>query len=217
MMKTIHLVPILSALLLSTAVAQEKADPNAAPPASAPALAAPSSHDGFVLRGIEAVIIRNGVASVVEREVILPNGLRVLPNGNVTLRDGTATTLRTNQLLTFEGKFEDLAPAAQSGAPRTSVGPTHDFKTEVGISSHDGITIAGTDVFITRNGVTEKVTTDVRLPNGVTARPDGTIVLANGTKITLRPDQVLDLNGILRDAPVQPSIPGPNPSTNPAQ
>jgi hypothetical protein len=129
----------------------------------------------------------------------------------VTLLDGREVELLRNQWLTFRGSLEDFsapppAPPANSVAER-----------EAGISNRDGVTISGADVFITRNGVTDKVTADVHLPNGVIAKPDGTIVFGNGKKVTLRSDQVLGLDGVLHDAPVAPPVPGGEiaPSSNP--
>ena len=155
-------------------------------------------------------MVRNGTTTLVEREIVFPNGLRVLPNGMVTLRDGREVALLRNQWLNFQGSLEDFSatpatPAANTAASRES-----------GLSSRDGITTSGTDVFITRNGITETVIADVHLPNGVIAKRDGTVVLANGKKVILRSDQVLDLSGVLHDAPVAPPAPGGGvePSTN---
>jgi hypothetical protein len=209
-MKTTHVGSLLAALLLSSAVA--------APPDSGRddlrqpgTISVTTAGDGFILRGLDAVIIRNGVATKVNPEIVLPNGLRVQADGNVTMRDGSASTLRTNQLLTFEGRFVDLPRSEVLPEPQASTNTTDKV---VGISARDGITISGADILLTRNGVTEKVTSDVRLPNGVIARPDGTILLGNGDKITLRADQVLGLNGVLHDAPTRPNPPGPAPSSS---
>lgn len=211
-MKTTLLSGAISALLLVTASAQAPTDPN--PANSSRTLPAASARDGFTLRGTEPVITRDGVTSKVEREIIFPSGLRVLPNGNVTMRDGSTTALRPNQILTFDGVFENVALTPDGVAPLSSVTIAPSRKNDVGISARDGITVSGADVLITRNGVTERVTSEVRLPNGVTARADGSLVLANGEKFTLRPDQVLGLDGVLREAPVRPNPAGPSPSSS---
>ena len=150
---------------------------------------------------------RDGVTTKLEREIILPNGLRVQANGNVTLRDGSTTALRPNQLLTFDGTFQNVALTPQGVAPVSSIDPGPMPKPGVGLSARDGITISGAEVFITRNGVTERMNSDTRLPNGVTAKPDGTIILNNGNRLTLRPDQILDLSGVIRDAPIKAVVP----------
>ena len=163
-----------------------------------------SARDGFTLRGTELVMTRNGVTTKVDREMRLSNGTRVLANGNILAADGSSTSLRANQLLTFDGAFQDVILTPQGVAPISSVDPgssSAPAKTNsVGISSRDGISISGADVFLTRNGVTEKVSSDVRLPNGMVVKPNGTVISGSGNSITLRPNQVVDLNGVLHDA-----------------
>jgi hypothetical protein len=144
--------------------------------------------------------------------------LRVQANGDVTMRNGDSSALRANRLLTPEGVFVDVPAADRDLVANPSGQAKSAAKTEVGISDRDGITISGADVLITRNGVTEKVKSDVKLPNGVVARADGTVTMSNGSKIALRSDQVLDLHGVLHDAPVRPNPAGPDPSSsNPKQ
>jgi hypothetical protein len=167
-----------------------------------------TGRDGFFVRDSHVFMVRNGVTTQVEREIIFPNGLRVLPNGMVTLRDGRERALLSKQWLTFEGSIDDAVIAAASPSPAKS--------RESGVSARDGITVSGADVFITRNGVTSKVTQEIRLSNGALVRPDGTVV-HNGNKITLRADQVLGLDGVLHEAPVVPNPAGVAPSTNPAR
>lgn len=217
-MKTIHLAPLLSAFVLTTAFAQSPSDPST--DASARTMAAASARDGFTLRGTEALMTRGGITTKMEQEVRFPNGLRVLPDGTVTLPDGSATTLRPNQLLTFEGAFHEVSLLPAGVAPLSSVIVTPapavvtpvPETTEVGISARDGISVSGADVFITRNGVMEKVTSELRLANDVVVQPDGTII-SNGNKITIRANQVLGLDGVLRDAPVTPNPAGPAPGS----
>jgi hypothetical protein len=170
-----------------------------------------TSRDGFFLSNSSVYMVRNGVTTLVEREIDFPNGLRVMPSGKVTLRDGREVDLLRNQWLNFEGTLEDYAALPPPAPPTDSKASR-----ESGISNRDGITISGADVFITRNGITDKVIADVRLPNGVIAKPNGTIVLGNGKSVTLRFDQVLGLDGQLREAPVPPPPAGSvvTPSSN---
>ncbi|MEI9892733.1 MAG: DUF6799 domain-containing protein [Chthoniobacter sp.] len=210
-MKTIACTLALSAALLAAAQAQTPLNPNIPDPPQRSITPAGTARDGFFARDNQIFMVRNGVTTKVEREIIFPNGLRVQPNGTVTLRDGTERTLISNQWLNFEGSLEDFtgqaaAPAANTAAARDS-----------GVSSRDGISISGTDVFITRNGATEKVTSEIRLSNGIVVRQDGTVVMSDGKKITLRSDQVLSLDGVLREAPVTTSPGGVAPSSNPPQ
>jgi len=203
-MKAVYLALGLSALAFTSAVGQQTtAETNAAN--ATHTVPGASARDGFTLRGTEAVLTRNGITSKLDREVVLPNGLRVLPNGNVTLRDGSSTALRGNQLLTLEGTFQDVLLTPEGVAPLSSATHGEAPKPTSAPTSRDGIHIVGKEVLMTRNGVTEKVNSDVRLPNGVSIKPSGIVVLSNGNTVTLRPDQFLDLNGVLRDAPARPA------------
>ena len=209
-MKTLLATVLIGAGLLAAAKAQAPLNPNIPDPPQT-SIPTGTARDGFFARDSKIYMVRNGVTTLVEREMRFPNGLRVQPNGTVTLRDGREVTLLGNQWLNFQGSLEDFSTRTPA-LPANSVA-----KLESGISNRDGVTISGTDVFITRNGVTDKVIADVRLPNGVIAKPDGTVVLGDGKKVTLRSDQVLGLDGVLRDAPVAPPVPGGGiaPSTNP--
>ena len=73
----------------------------------------------------------------------------------------------------------------------------------VGISSRDGITISGSDVLVTRNGLTEKLREEITLPNGMRVLPNGSIITRNGGTATLRPTQILTFDGRFMDAPVR--------------
>jgi len=207
-MKTFTLTAIISAALVAAASAQTPTNSNFPDPPQR-SIATGTARDGFFIRGSKVYMVNKGVTTLVEREMLFPNGLRVLPDGTVTLRDGRETTLLRNQWLDFQGSIDDLSSHTAAPAPNSKVAR------ESGVSSRDGVTMSGADLMITRNGVTEKVIADVRLPNGVVAKPDGTVVLANGQKVTLRADQVLDLHGVLHEAPVAPSPAGVAPSSNP--
>ncbi len=209
-MKTLRLAPIFSAVLLTSAFAQSPSNPST--DGSARTMPATSPREGFTLRGTEAIMTRAGVSAKMDQEVRFPNGLRVLPDGTVTLPDGSTTALRANQILTFDGVFQDVTVIQAGVAPLQAVTPMPAATADVGISARDGITISGTEVFLTQNGVMQKVTSDVRMSNGVVVQADGTIISENGNKVTLRANQVLGLDGVLREAPVRPNPAGPNPA-----
>lgn len=82
--------------------------------------------------------------------------------------------------------------------------PTERQQNEVGVSSRDGITMSGEDVLVTRNGISEKLTKRMELPNGVRVEPNGTITL-NGEKLSLRPTQVLTFEGRFLNIPIRES------------
>jgi len=213
-MKYLTSILCLSASLAAGALAQEPLNPNFADPPQR-SLSTGAASDGFFVRDNKVFIVRNGVVSQVEREILFPNGLRVLPNATVTLRNGREVTLLPKQWLTFEGSIDDRVVEI---APDRPIALHPSTVRESGVSARDGITVSGADVFITRNGATEKITSDLRLSNGIIVHPDGTVLLGNGRRITLRSEQVLDLRGVLHEAPVRPNPPGIDPSlSNPSR
>src|SRR5437879_6354880 len=141
-MKTFCLTLVLSTVLLAAASSQTPSETGAAN--AGRTLLGGSARDGFTLRGTEVVMTRNGVTTKLEHAVVLPNGLRIQANGNVTLRDGSTTALRANQLLTFEGAFQDVLLTPQGVAPLSSVDPGPAPKSQTGASSRDGVFISGT-------------------------------------------------------------------------
>jgi hypothetical protein len=87
---------------------------------------------------------------------------------------------------------------------------------DVGVGSPDGITMSGGETFVTRNGQTEKLTHDLKLPSGIIVRPDGTVLTLEQTQVALAAGEMLTLDGKLTAVPrSQPS--NPAASANPAQ
>ena len=220
-MKTLHVFSIFSALILTSGLAQQpQVGPSLAPArpngVAGPPAVETTTHDGFWLRHKVPVMTQNGVSTPLAVDVVLPNGLRVQKDGTVTLVDGSKSVLQENRLLKFDGRFVPLPVSMEAAAGTIPTVPdvSRANRKEIGLSARDGITVSGTDVLITRNGVTDKVTTDLKMPNGALVRPNGRVTLANGEHITLRPDQLLDLNGVLRESPVVPNPPGPAPSSS---
>lgn len=161
-----------------------------------------SARDGFTRYNTDTLLTRNGVTEKVKREVVLRNGLRVSPDGTAILPDGTKTMIRDNQILTLEGAIEDT-PISQSGtAPVPSGGrPAAGARPETGLSGRDGITGDNTSTFITRNGYRQQVTSEIRLESGIKVQPNGTITLANGDRVNLKPGQLLSFDGVLQEEP----------------
>jgi len=200
--------------MLASGFAQEpQPNTNAA---NEPSAVATTANDGFWLRQNVPVMTHNGLTTKLGADVLLPNGLRVQANGTVTLRDGSASALQQNRLLTFEGQFVPLPVGMQAEAGTIPTRPevSRADKKEIGLSGKDGITVSGADVLITRNGITDKVTSEMKMPNGAIVKPNGNVVLANGKTIMLRADQLLDLNGVLRESPAEPNPAGPAPSSS---
>lgn len=105
----------------------------------------------------------------------------------------------------FAGTAFAQAPASATTTTTTVASPagTTSPGSDVGVSSRDGVTMSGADVLVTRNGVTEKLTKELELPGGLRVLPDGTVVTAEGGKITLRPTQVLTFQGKFLNAPIR--------------
>ena len=92
------------------------------------------------------------------------------------------------------------APAVKTSNPaRASDG------VQVGVAAYDGVTVSGGEAYITRNGSTEKLTKELRLPSGLTVRPDGTATLSNGSSVTLQAEQLLTLEGKVIELPSDPA------------
>lgn len=82
----------------------------------------------------------------------------------------------------------------------------------VGIARRDGVTVSGSEAFVTRNGVTEKLVKELRLPSGVIVRPDGSVVLSNHAETSLQADQLLTFDGHILNIPNDPNVNPPLPS-----
>jgi hypothetical protein len=53
-------------------------------------------------------------------------------------------------------------------------------------------------------GITQQVTSDTQLESGIRVQPNGTITLANGTRVNLKPGQRLSFDGVLDE--VRPAV-----------
>lgn len=196
-MKTLAFTSLIAVGLITAAMAEtpeqiNKANATRTQPGA-------SARDGFTLRGTELIMTRDGVTTKVNREWALSGGVRVHANGNITLADGSSTSLRPNQILTFAGDIEDVVLTPEGLAPLSAVAAGPTTRKDSIPSARDGVTVSAGETFITRDGRTEKLTEDVRLANGAVAKPNGTVVLGNGNIVSLRADQLLDLNGVLHD------------------
>jgi hypothetical protein len=152
--------------------------------------------DGFILLNGRLMVTRNGKTQKVVHEFVLTNGASVLPTGEIVLYTGARRHLRPNQRLTRDGIIENIVVTAHGLATAYPLAVDED---DVGVSFRDGITVSGAGALITRNGVTEKITRQMGLSNGVLVNPDGTFT-KDGRKWTMRENQILGFDGVLRDA-----------------
>lgn len=199
-MKALQLV-LTASLVWSSAAYCQLLTPEAERVNSARTTFRASTRDGFTRYDGNVLLTRRGVTEKVLREVSVPNGLRISPDGSVVLPNGLKTVLGNNQILTFDGVIE-YTPISQSGAaPMPSGGSvTAGARPDLGLSGNDGITGTSSSAFITRAGVTQQVTSEIRLESGIRVRSNGWITLANGDRINLKPGQLLSFDGILKEA-----------------
>ena len=205
-MKTLAFASLTLCVLAGTSIAQVSS-----PTIDSPKRENGAVRDGFTLSNGQVMVTRDGVTQKVNQEFVLTNGAHVFPDGNIIFYTGAKAHLRPNQLLTLDGMMEDTAVTRSGVAPVFPAGASKDAV--VGISSRDGISVSGADTLITRNGVMEKVTKSFQLSGGLVVNPDGSFTSKDGKSLTLRENQVLGFDGVLRDATVRESVPAPAPAT----
>lgn len=172
--------------------------------------------DGITVSGGEAYVTRNGVTKKVVKDLKLPSGVIIQPNGGILFATGAHASLQADQLLTLDGRIIDIpsspnvnpapvAPAASQTATQrartttdtstanaatrnASANPTLPVtgETRVFIGS-DGVPFTGT---ITAPGV---ITTD----KGTTIPIDGSIQALNLGASKVPFDKQLNPNGIV--------------------
>ena len=202
-MKTFILTSIVLGGLCAASIAATPEEINAANATRTQTGATP--RDGFTLRGTELVMTYHGVTSKVEHDYVLSDGTKVRANGNIVFHDGSTTSLRPNQILLFDGEIQEAILTPDGVAPLAGIAEGPRTQTDFRATSRDGITVANGVALITRDGVTEKITSDVRLANGAVVKSDGTVVFSNGNSLSLNPNQFLDLDGVLHDMRARPA------------
>jgi len=100
----------------------------------------------------------------------------------------------------FAGMLSSVLAAEETTA-KTSIPARAGDGEQVGVGRVDGVTISGADAFITRNGVIEKLNKELTLSSGVKVRPDGTVMLVDGSETTLRATQILTFDGKVGNLP----------------
>jgi len=67
-----------------------------------------AKRDGITISGGETYVTRNGATEKLAKELILPSGIIVRPDGTLSRGGRDETPLRSTQLLTFEGKIVEI-------------------------------------------------------------------------------------------------------------
>jgi hypothetical protein len=140
------------------------------------------------------------VTQKVEKDLTLKNGMKVSADGSVVLPNGEKASLKNNQLLTLNGTFETVALTPQGTALGPSGSTLNKPGEEVAVSAQEGISFSGNQAVVTRNGVSQKLKSELRLGNGARVQPDGTVIYSDGTTTTLKGSQILTFDGVVRDA-----------------
>ncbi len=118
-MKTTLLGGAVAFSLAVAALAQSPVDPSV--PARAidkiPLMAIKSGESIVMVGGALILLSTAGDVSRVEAEMILPNGTRILPNGNVVARDGKNSRLVNGQMIMPTGEIM-AAPSTLFGSDK---------------------------------------------------------------------------------------------------
>lgn len=172
-----------------------------------------SRHDGVTMSADGAVVTRNGATEKLTRDLLLPSGVTVRPDGTVIMADKTEVPLRTTQLLTFEGNIVPLPidPRVNPGDPRgngtgstpgggarpVGVMPSGNPRMAPGAN---GSTVRGS-VFLGSDGVPFMGTLN---PDGTLLRTDGTLLPADGSfrAVTFAPDGTPSLGTVNKNGSI---------------
>jgi hypothetical protein len=170
--------------------------------------------DGFALsKDGQLMVTRDRETRRVVQEFVLTNGTHLYPNGDIIYYTGDREHMQPNELLTLDGMIEHTPITAKGIAPLIPPGAKNNDI--VGISSQDGITVSGSDVFVTRNGVMEKIAKPFQLACGVVMKPDGSFTTKDGQNVILRENQILGFDGKLKESRIQETAPAVAPVASP--
>lgn len=74
--------------------------------------------DHVLMRDGEIIVMRNGEEMPLEEEVMLSDGTKVMPNGQVLMADGTARMMREGETLTVDRGTDRVPPGAEDMSDR---------------------------------------------------------------------------------------------------
>ncbi|MEA3207594.1 MAG: hypothetical protein QOE70_651 [Chthoniobacter sp.] len=172
--------------------------------------------DGVTASGTDMFITRGGQTEKLAKDLVLPSGVTVRPNGTLRLADGTEVTLRESQLLTLEGAILDLPadPNVNAGVRATTKAASGGEQTtgpgQPGYSS----TGSSRSTLRERSGANGSLFLDGGVPattvlpegqfgaTGGVINPDGTVTRTDGT-VAFPDGSVRSSNGTLISGPTQ--------------
>jgi len=167
--------------------------------------------DGVTVSGGEAYVTRNGLTKKLVKDLKLPSGVTVQPDGGLLFSSGAHASLQADQLLTLDGRVVDIpndpnvnpAPPVSSRVTQATAAPasattkatTSTAKTGLPVNGgyhgtfigSDGVPFVGT---ITAPGVITK-------ENGTTIPIDGSIQALNPGASKVATEKQLNPNGIV--------------------
>ena len=85
---------------------------------------------------------RNGVTELVTKELVLKNGIRVVPGGTIFTPGGEKLTLRPTQILTFDGKLIDTTAKPVTSTTTTTTTTSDAATSKTGEASAEAISAA---------------------------------------------------------------------------
>jgi len=138
---------------------------------------------GYFLKNGKVMVFRNGNITEVNQEITLDNGSRLMADGTIIFADGRREMLRDNQWLTSDGFVSDGAQAVNRFDGNTTV------------VNQDGYFLQNGRVMVFRNGSSTQLNNEAFLTDGSRIMADGTIIMRDGTRSTLREGQRLDFQG----------------------
>ena len=108
----LHRITLVLALVLGSVVAAQ-AQRRPAPRQQAAPPKAPTMKDGAIMQGGKVVITRFGQTETVAAETTLPNGIKVSPDGTVTMQNGTTSMMKEGDYLSLSGRLTTAAQKAE--------------------------------------------------------------------------------------------------------
>ncbi|MBO0360334.1 hypothetical protein J0X19_20405 [Hymenobacter sp. BT186] len=73
----------------------------------------PSVKDGVTLKDGKVLMTQSSLTTTVTQETSLINGTKIQPDGTVTMKDGTTTTLKEGDYMSLSGRLTTAAYKAQ--------------------------------------------------------------------------------------------------------